>query len=110
MSCRQGLQHRRGSYRLLAPTLQDKGRLHARRRAWQRYGTALNDADVRRLEQQIWRGEADWICDQANMRSAYAVRFLGRRMIAIFDIHIEAIITFLPSEAWAMEAAIGAAP
>lgn len=106
MTCRRRLSPARASHRLTMPTDQARARLHARRRAWQRYGTALNDADVRRLEAQIWRGDATWICDQLNMRSAYTVSFLGRRLVAVFDIHIEAIVTFLPSESWAMEAAI----
>jgi len=79
---------------------QQNARRHVEKRAWQRFGLAVAPADLIAAEQAIWRGDADWIGDFTPMRQAYWVKLKNKRVVAVFDIHLEIIITVLPSEAW----------
>ena len=78
-------------------------RLHAARRAWQRYGIAVGQVELLRAERRIWAGRAVWLVDQPNMRSAYRVKIKGRPVVVVFDIHLDAIVTCLPNEMWARD-------
>lgn len=80
-------------------TDQERAHRHAQRRAWRRFGLAVGEPELREAEQDIWAGRAEWIADLKPMRQAYWVALKGRRVVAVFDIHIEAIVTVLPNVA-----------
>lgn len=71
-------------------------RIHAVKRAWERFGLALHIKDVQDLERKIWQGKAVWLEDQANMDSLYAMTVRGREMVVVFNITLDCIKTFLP--------------
>lgn len=75
---------------------------HATRRAWQRFGLAVSEPELKVAEQRIWNGAAEWLADLKPMRQAYRVKLRHgdpKRVIVVFDIHIEAIVTCLPDGA-----------
>lgn len=85
------------------PTHAQCAQRHAMRRAWQRYGLAVALADLRAAERRIWAGDADWLCDCADMQQAFRVRLKERRVVVIFSIPLGVIVTVLPSAAWVRE-------
>ena len=78
-------------------------RAHAKHRAWQRYGLALGERELREMEALIWQGKAKWIADgRKSLCQIYELRLRKRRLLAIFSIQLEIIVTFLPPKrgAW----------
>lgn len=79
-------------------------RWHAIRRAWQRFGVALGMPDIVALEEQIWHGRARWVADLGglrpglHLRQAYRVRLRGVERLAVFDVRLGCIVTFLRHE------------
>lgn len=72
-------------------------RVHAKRRAAQRYGIMLNRAQLNELVKQIWRGEATLVHKVSVNRSIWIVRLPDSRPARIvFDKKRRSIVTFLP--------------
>jgi hypothetical protein len=76
--------------------------IHAMRRAWQRFGLAVGEPELRDIERRLVAGEYEWVADLQDMRVAYRAPYRGRVMIPVFNIRLWAICTFLPSEAWTL--------
>jgi len=81
----------------------DSARVHAMRRAWQRHGLAIAQADLTAAERRIAWGDATLICKCVRNRQAYRVKIKDSRLVVIFDLTLEAIVTVLPSESWIRE-------
>lgn len=79
----------------------EASRIHAVKRAWHRFGIAISVAELVELEKLIWAGKAKWIRDQPDMRSVYRLTVRGKDVYPVFDISLDAIVTFLPCEMWA---------
>jgi hypothetical protein len=83
----------------------DAARWHTSKRLWQRFGLAMGIPELKKLEAEIVAGRAQWLADQRkNMRSVYKLRVhrddRTREIVAVFDVHLWAVVTVLPSEAW----------
>lgn len=81
-------------------------RRHAQHRFWQRYGVALGEPDVARLERQIADGRARLLGEPRAGGRAWLVRYRGVKAIAVFSDELGCIVTFLPK--WAMKEFVGA--
>jgi len=78
-------------------------RAHAKDRAWRRYGLVLGERELRDMEALIWQGKAKWIADgRKTLCQIYAIRHRKRRLLVVFNIKMEIIVTFLPpkKEPW----------
>ena len=64
---------------------------------------AVGEPEMRQAEADIWAGKAEWIADQRKMRSAYRVTIRAKKVIVIYDIHLDVIVTLLPNELWVTE-------
>jgi len=73
-------------------------RIHAKRRAAERYGVAVNRAALREVTRQIQSGEAAFVEKQSLRLSCFLVVIDGRKMIAIYDRVRKTAVTFLPRE------------
>ncbi|MFN3461099.1 MAG: hypothetical protein ACK4ZN_08830 [Oceanibaculum sp.] len=81
-------------------------RRHAMKRAWHRFGLAIGEGELREIERNLVDGLYAWVADLAGCCVAYEVRFRDRVLFAVFNIRLWAVVTFLPSEAWARRFAI----
>jgi hypothetical protein len=72
-------------------------RIHARRRARQRYGLCLVRKDLDQIVGRIQRREHAWhIKDQSNRKSHWLVRYDGQLLPVVYDRRRHAIVTVLP--------------
>lgn len=71
---------------------------HAKRRAWLRMGVVLTTRELSAIEASISSGKAKFVCDCPGPRQAYRVKVRGVERIAIFDVRLWCIVTFLNSE------------
>lgn len=73
---------------------------HAIKRAYQRYHVALHETDIRKMEKKIWNGGAEWIADSnRDMAQMYVIGYNKKKLVCLFDIRKEKIVTFLPPKA-----------
>jgi len=84
----------------------DRARYHAMKRAWERFGLAIGLGELREIEQHLVAGDYRWIADLSGFCMAYEADFRQRRIYPVFNGRLWAIVTFLPSEAWACRFAI----
>lgn len=77
-------------------THRTRARNHAIRRLWQRFGIALATPELVDLERRIWAGRAKWQKACRGMRQAYRLVLRGRQLVAVFDIHLDCIVTIMP--------------
>ena len=73
-------------------------RIHAKRRAYERFDLELNRHQLRDLVQQIQNGKAEHIESQTNRVSIKRVTFEGKKYTVAYDKTRQTIITFLPEE------------
>lgn len=78
-------------------------RTHACRRVWERFHRVVTPTDLGRLEQSIRDGNADWLADLDGPRQAYVLNLGGRRVVFVFDIRLDAIVTALSHARWLSE-------
>ena len=73
-------------------------RIHAKRRAKERFGLELNRHQLRELVKQIQSGKAEHLETQSNRVSIKRVKFEGSFYTVAYDKNRQTIITFLPEE------------
>lgn len=73
-------------------------RIHAKRRAEQRFGLTLSRADLNELVRQIQRGEAEFLARESNRVSRFRVRVRGASAEVIYDKQRKNIVTFFPPD------------
>lgn len=75
-------------------------RLHATRRAKERYGIDLSDADLAAIEEQVRSNAARpiGVSRTHEERTRYVVTWQDRIMLVIFDHRTDSLITFLPPD------------
>lgn len=81
-------------------------RRHAMRRAWQRFGLAIGEGELKIIEQQLVAGKFEWVADLSGCCVVYRGKFRGRVIFPVFNIGLWSIVTFLPSSTWAKRWAI----
>lgn len=74
-------------------------RVHAKRRAAERYGLILNRSDLREIVLAIQRQQATFLFKESNRLTHYALDFQGKRVVVVYDKQRKTIVTFLPPEA-----------
>ncbi len=72
-----------------------RARAHAQRRAWQRFGLALAEPDLRQIETQLLTREASPAGPVAG-RVHSRIHYRGRQMIVVFDLQLSCVVTFMP--------------
>lgn len=70
-------------------------KIHAKRKAFQRYGVTLNRIDYRNLVHKIQEGKAIRLYRQSNRVTIWKVDFNGTSMIAVYDSARKTICSFL---------------
>jgi hypothetical protein len=70
--------------------------VHAKHRAYQRYGVLLNKESLRELVRQIQTGAARFILRQSCNRTLWEIDLNGRPARVIYDSRRGTICTFLP--------------
>lgn len=80
-------------------------RLHAKKRASQRFGLALTTADLRQIAESIRRGNSTPIERQSNRVTLHRVEFKGEQYRVVYDRKRKEIVTFLPAVERAAEVA-----
>ena|SRR3989344_2761338 len=73
-------------------------RMHAKRRAFERYGITLNRHDVKQIVQMIRDGSGKFLRRQSRIRVHWEVEFRSVKMRVVYDSLRDEIITFLPFE------------
>lgn len=73
----------------------DAERLHAMKRAWDRYGLNLSEADCDRIVSAIKRHDARHLRQQSLRRSHWLWQEQGQLVIVVYDENRETLITFL---------------
>ena len=73
-------------------------RIHAIRKARERYGLLISFADIKALTHQIENGQTGMIFQQSHRVKHHLVRHNGVVMRAVYDCNCNQIITFLPLE------------
>ena len=76
------------------------GHYHARRRAAERYGLTLTDADCRRITKRIRSGPPLSVRvghGRERTRVVAAVRWKGEWVLVVYDAKTDYLITFLPA-------------
>lgn len=81
-------------------------RSHAKHRAWERFGLAIGEGELREIEARLIAGDYSWVADLRNFCVAYEAPFRGKTLYPIFNIRLWSIVTFLPCEAWACHRAL----
>lgn len=72
-------------------------RLHAKKRAYQRYGLTLTTADLNRLSDQIvFKENCVLVQKQSNRVSIFDVIFMDMKVRVSYDFLRKQVITFLP--------------
>lgn len=70
-------------------------RIHAKRRAYQRYGLVLNKWDLRELVTAIQSNKATHVEKRSNRVSEWDVQFHGETVRVVYDNMRKTIVTFL---------------
>ena len=73
-------------------------RIHAKRRALQRYDISLNREDLEKIIQLIQTGKGRCIEKQSNTRTIFIVEYKGKDCKVVYDKLRKNICTFLPME------------
>lgn len=73
-------------------------RIHAKRRAQQRYGLTLNRQQMRELVAQIQNGKGIFLERQSLRVTLWRVEFEGRKCKVVYDSRRGVIVSFLPFE------------
>jgi hypothetical protein len=73
-------------------------RLHARRRALERYNLVLFNEDLKAIAQRINRGEGVMVRRQSLRVSVHELEVKGQRTLIVYDRQRHTPITFLPKE------------
>lgn len=71
---------------------------HAKRRAWERFGWNLSDAELRGLANRVRRREASFVEKQSNRVSLFDLRYRGKTCRVAYDKSRQSILTFLNVE------------
>lgn len=71
-------------------------RIHAKRRAEERYGLALNRQDLRDVADSIQRGDAVHVQTTSNRTSVHDVKHKGIKVRVVYDRIRHNVVTFLP--------------
>jgi hypothetical protein len=69
--------------------------LHAKKRAFQRYGLILEDGDLQKIENKIRKGNAELQYKQSNAISVWKVDYRGREIVAVYNKKQKALSTLL---------------
>ncbi len=73
-------------------------RIHAKRRAEERYGVTLNKHDYKEISKSIMRGEQAVLKRQSLARTIYLIDYQGQQLKAVYDKKRHQVVTFLPIE------------
>ncbi len=73
-------------------------RVHARRRAEERYGVELTGHARKMINSQIQDGKAKFLFRQSGRVTHWMVNFEGKDMFAVYDKKNNQVVTFLPME------------
>jgi hypothetical protein len=71
-------------------------RIHAQKRARERYDLYITVADIVKLEEKIRAGEAKKLLEESNSRRHYLI---DDQWIVVYNRKLQAITTFLPPDA-----------
>lgn len=71
-------------------------RIHAKKRAWRRYGLVLNRNDLREIVQKIQAGRGTCLGRTSLARSKWQVEHQGRTLVVVYDKKRHVVITVLP--------------
>ena len=75
-------------------------------RAWQRFGLAIGEGELREIEAALVGGAFAWVADLKGCCVVYRGAFRGKEIYPVFNVRLWAIVTFLPSETWACRYAL----
>lgn len=73
-------------------------RIHAKRRATQRFGLILNKVAYRELVQRIQGPEPTYVRKLSNTRSLHVLNVEGRWLWVVYSRRMKTIVTFLPDK------------
>lgn len=73
-------------------------RIHAKRRASERYGLTLNRHEMRGIVTQIRRGKAKFLSRESNRLTHWIAKIHGNDTRIVYDSERHTIVTFLPPE------------
>lgn len=72
--------------------------IHAKRRAFERYGLTLNNSDLAEIKNQIQFGEAQHLESQSNRVSVFSLNMAGTEVPVVYDTSRKTVVSFLPTE------------
>ena len=73
-------------------------RIHAKKRASERYGLKINREIIKQCIQMIQNGEAKFLCKSSNTRTLFELTLEGKRVKVVYDKVRKNIATFLPEK------------
>jgi hypothetical protein len=73
---------------------------HARRRALQRYGLCVSEAQIDQIVQMIKQQKARFVAKQSCRVSIWEIDWEGKKAKVVYDRSRETIASFLPMGAW----------
>lgn len=73
-------------------------RIHAKTRAYQRYGLILNREKLQAVVRDIKTGKATFVEKQSLRVSVFDVLIEGQMCRVVYDRHRHEVVTFLPNE------------
>lgn len=79
--------------------------IHAKARAFERYGLALSDEDMNAALAAVKAGRATFVFDQNDRNVVYDIVIAGTRCRFVYDKITQRIVTFLPARAFAKHGA-----
>ena len=71
-------------------------RIHAKRRASQRYGITLNKYQYREISKMIMKGQEFVLSRPSLARTIYLIEYMGKQMKVVYDKKRHQVVTFLP--------------
>lgn len=71
-------------------------RIHAKRRAEERYGTVLTTSDLTAIRSCIQNGQSQFLGQISNSRSVHVVEYEGTHYQVVYHNKSKSILTFLP--------------
>lgn len=80
------------------PSKKNAQRLHARRRAAERFGVHLTNEAEREILDKITSGKATFIRKESHRVSVFGVIFAGKETVVVYDRERKTIVTLMPRE------------
>ena len=71
-------------------------RIHAKKRAAERFGIELEDSAINRIITDIQSNRTEFLCKESNRISVHLIDLAGKLVRCVYDKERKEIVTFMP--------------